>query len=56
MAYKYSKLGYGNAKDVEAAIALGQSELKLRANCESHLRSYPYPKMQCNPPVMYILL
>lgn len=23
MAYKYSKLGYGNAKDVEAAIALG---------------------------------
>lgn len=23
MAYKYSKLGYGNAEDVEAAIALG---------------------------------
>lgn len=23
MAYKYSKLGYGNAEDIEAAIALG---------------------------------
>lgn len=26
MAYKYSKLGYGNAEDVEAAIALGLME------------------------------
>lgn len=30
MAYKYSKLGYGNAEDVEAAIALGLIDLSFQ--------------------------
>ena len=32
MAYKYSKLGYGSAEDVEAAIALGLIDGKLDAD------------------------